>query len=181
METADSTAQITEKVKKKRTTEEKIGRLKYNQFLLKRLLSEVSEVREMQRIILNGLKGAGYFNFDLPVVQKLACKSQLDLDILELAHQAGRTGLLPRDIAKALATYKDQKGNPIKQYHVTRQIVRMNKRLKHETGETLFEKHGWRWALTMFGFESYGDVDKHSLEEITIKSKNESAEETEAT
>lgn len=168
MENADSVAQNS---KKGRSQEEKIGRLKYNQFLLKRLLSAVVEVREMQRVILNGLKGAGYFNFDLPAVQKLACKSQLDLEILELVHQAGRPGVLPKDIAKALPEYKNQKGNPIKQYYVTRQIDRMNKRLGHETGEVLFEKRGWCWALSQFGFESYGDVDKRSLEEFNVRQK----------
>jgi hypothetical protein len=159
--------------KKGRSKEEKVGRLKYNQFLLKRILSEVAEVRDMQRVIINGLKGAGYFHFDFPVIQKLVCANQLDLDILEKVHQAGRSGILPRDVAKTLPEYKDQKGNPIKQYYVTRQIDRMNKRLKYETGEVLFEKRGWRWALSQFGFESYGDVDKRSLEEFTSNHNQE--------
>jgi len=166
----DNGAKLT---KKGRSKEDKVGRLKYNQFLLKRLLSEVDEVRDMQRVIINGLKGAGYFHFDFPVVQKLVCASQLDLDILEQVHNAGRSGNLPRDVAKALSEYKDQKGNPIKQYYVTRQIDRMNKRLKFETGEVLFEKRGWRWALSQFGFESYGDVDKRSLEEFSISQQTE--------
>lgn len=31
----------------------------------------------------------------------------------------------------------------------------MNKRLKTETGELLFEKHGHKWALTSFSFNLY--------------------------
>lgn len=165
LESNDSDAK---RVKKGRSAEEKIGRLRYNQFLLKRVLNAVSEVREMQRIILNGLKSAGYFHFDVPAIQKLICTSNLDLEILDIVHQAGRSGIMPKDIAKALPEYKDLKGNPIKQYYVTRLIDRMNKHLEHETGEVLFEKHGWRWALSQFGFETYGDVDKRSLEDFSV-------------
>ena len=39
----------------------------------------------------------------------------------------------------------------------------MNKRLKIETGELLFEKRGHKWALTRFAFEIYGAIQ----EEIT--------------
>ena len=41
-------------------------------------------------------------------------------------------------------------------YDVSRRIVRMNKRLKTEAGELLFEKRGHKWALTSFAFESWG-------------------------
>jgi hypothetical protein len=36
----------------------------------------------------------------------------------------------------------------------------MNKRLEHETGEKLFEKRGWYWALTSFTFEVWGETEK---------------------
>jgi hypothetical protein len=36
----------------------------------------------------------------------------------------------------------------------------MNKRLGHETGETLFEKRGHRWALTSLGFDVWGETEK---------------------
>jgi hypothetical protein len=151
-----------QKRKKGRGQSDKIGRLKYNQFLLKRVLFEVQDVREMQRVILNGLKGAGYFSFDVPLIQRLACEDQFDLDILEVVHNSGRGGIYPKDVAKALSQYKDQKGQPIKHYHVSRRILRMNKRLKHETGELLFEKRGHQWALTSFGFEVWGATEKEA-------------------
>jgi hypothetical protein len=141
-------------VKKRRSREERIGRLKYNQYLLKRVLTEIGEVREMQRIILNGLKGAGYFHFDVPLIQKYACEDKVDEEILQLVYQIGREGILPKDIAAGLLEYH------LRHYHVTRRIQRMNRRLEHETGERLFEKRGWKWALTNFGVDIWGETEK---------------------
>jgi hypothetical protein len=39
----------------------------------------------------------------------------------------------------------------------------MNKRLEHETGEKLFEKRGWKWALTSFGTDVWGETEKESV------------------
>jgi hypothetical protein len=36
----------------------------------------------------------------------------------------------------------------------------MNKRLEYETGERLFEKRGWKWALTRFAFDVWGETEK---------------------
>lgn len=140
--------------KKGRSKEERIGRLKYNQQLLKRVLTEIGEVREMQRIILNGLKGAGYFHFDVPLVQKYAYEDLVDEEILQLVYQAGREGILPKDVAANLPEYH------LRHYHVTR---RMNRRLEHETGEKLFEKRGWKWTLTSFGVDIWGETEKESV------------------
>lgn len=156
-----------------RSQADKVGKHKYELQRLDRVDRRLAHIEEMQQIILNGLKGAGYFHFDVPVLQRLACESQLDVDILELVHQAGRSGVLPRDVAAALSVYKDQKGHPIKQYHVTRSIQRMNRRLGKRSGERLFEKRGLRWGLTQFGFESYGDVNKGSLEEFSVETEDE--------
>jgi hypothetical protein len=139
----------------KRGQSEKIGRLKYNQFLLKRVLTEIKEVRSLQRIILNGLKGAGYFHFDTPLIQRLACVDQADLDILQLVYEAGLPGVLPKDIFKGLSLNLG-----LHLYDVTRRIVRMNKRLQFEVGELLFEKRGLKWALTSFGFDTYNATEE---------------------
>jgi cell fate (sporulation/competence/biofilm development) regulator YlbF (YheA/YmcA/DUF963 family) len=48
--------------KKKRNQSEKIGRLRYNQQLLKQTLAEVEDVKLMLRTIFAGLKGS--FNFE---------------------------------------------------------------------------------------------------------------------
>jgi hypothetical protein len=143
--------------KKRRSGEERIGRLKYNQHLLKRVLTEISEVKETQRIILNGLKGAGYFHFDVSLIQKYACEDQVDVEILQLIYQAGREGILPKDVASGLPEYH------LRHYHVTRRIQRMNRRLEREIGERLFEKRGWKWALTSFGVDVWGETENYGV------------------
>jgi hypothetical protein len=167
--TQESTVDVAQKPKKPCSREAKIGRLKYNQFLLRRVLAGVRAVGEMQRIILNGLKSAGYFHFDVPLTEKLACEDELDREILECVHEAGREGVFPKDVAASLPLHKDSNGQPIRHYHVSRRIQRMNKRLTHETGEKLFEKRGWKWALTQFGFETYGDVERETLGDFNVE------------
>jgi hypothetical protein len=44
-----------------------------------------------------------------------------------------------------------------KYYEVSRRILRMNKHLARETGERIFEKRGWKWALTRFAFDVWGE------------------------
>jgi predicted transcriptional regulator len=41
-------------------------------------------------------------------------------------------------------------------WELSRRVLCMNKRLTHETVEKLFEKRGWRWALTRFAFDVWG-------------------------
>jgi len=47
-----------------------------------------------------------------------------------------------------------------KRIHHACRILRMNKRLEHETRGKLFEKRGWYWALTGFAFEVWGETEK---------------------
>ena len=42
---------------------------------------------------------------------------------------------------------------------MSRRIVRINQRLKLETGKLLFEKRGHRWALNRFAFDVYGESE----------------------
>ncbi len=147
-----STEKPAGKQKKPRSQEEKIGRIKYNQFLLKRILAEMELIRASQRVILNGLKGAGYFRFSVPLLHKYACQDQVDIDIIDAVKEVGIAGVFPKDVAASLQQYK------LEYYDVSRRIVRINNRLQKETGELLFEKRGHKWALTRFAFEIYGAI-----------------------
>jgi coenzyme F420-reducing hydrogenase delta subunit len=142
-----------EKPKKGRSQEEKIGRLKYNQVLLKKVLDKIEKLEQTQQVILNGLKGAGYFKFSVPLIQRYACSDQVDIEIVDRIHEEGAQGVFPKDVAASLTQYG------LEYYDVSRRIVRMNKRLLSETGELLFEKRGHKWALTRFAFENYGVPD----------------------
>jgi hypothetical protein len=134
---------------KRRSQSEKIGRNKYNQQLLKRALQEIQEIKLMQRTILAGLKGM--FHFQKPMVQKIACVDEVDSEILELVYEAGGQGMLPRDLAARLSTFK------VRRHQVSRRIQRMNKRVQTEIGETVVEKRGWHWALTTWALEIWGE------------------------
>jgi hypothetical protein len=139
--------------KKKRSQSDKIGRLKYNQQLLKQTLSEVEEVKLMLRTIFAGLKGS--FNFEKSLIERVACEDDVDVEILQLLFEAGGSGLLPKDLAAKLERFK------VMRHQVSRRILRMNKRIEKEFGEHVAEKRGWHWALTSFAVEIWGETDKH--------------------
>ncbi len=148
METSEKPVQ---NQKKKRSHSDKIGRLKYNQQLLKQTLAEVEEVKLMLRTIFAGLKGS--FSFSQPFIEHIACKDEVDQEILQLLFEAGSPGLLPKDLAVKLERFK------IKRFQISRRILRMNKRLEKEVGAHLAEKRGWHWALTGFVVEVWGETE----------------------
>lgn len=149
MESAEKTVQ---KGKKRRSQSDKIGRLKYNQQLLKRTLAEVEEVKLMLRTIFAGLKGS--FNFEQSLVERVACEDEVDREILQALFEAGSPGMLPKDLASRLERFK------ITRHQASRRILRMNNRLRKEFGEYVAEKRGWHWALTSFAVEAWGETEK---------------------
>ncbi|MEM2130065.1 MAG: hypothetical protein QXZ70_05655 [Candidatus Bathyarchaeia archaeon] len=138
--------------KKKRSQSDKIGRLKYNQQLLKQTLSEIEEVKLMLRTIFAGLKGS--FNFEQSLIERIACQDTIDKEVLCLLYEAGNSGLLPRDVAAKLRQFK------VTRHQISRRIHRMNKRLEKEFGEKIAEKRGWHWSLTNFALEAWGETDE---------------------
>ena len=149
MENSEKAVQNT---KKKRSQSDKIGRLKYNQQLLKQTLSEVEEVKLMLRTILAGLKGS--FNFEQSLIERVACEDEVDKEILQALFEAGSPGLLPKDLSSRLERFK------ITRHQTSRRILRMNKRLEKEFGERIAEKRGWHWALTSFVVEVWGETEQ---------------------
>lgn len=138
--------------KKKRSQSEKIGRLKYNQQLLKQTLSEIEEVKLMLRTIFAGLKGS--FNFEQSLIERITWQDTVDKEVLCLLYEAGNSGLLPRDVAAKLRQFK------VTRHQISRRIHRMNKRLEKEFGEKIAEKRGWHWSLTSFALEAWGETDE---------------------
>src|SRR3972149_6369358 len=112
--------------KKKRSQSDKIGRLKYNQQLLKKTLAEVEEVKLMLRTIFAGLKGS--FNFEQSLIERVACENEVDREILQALFEAGSPGLLPKDLTFRLERFK------VTRHQISRRILRMNKRLEKEFG-----------------------------------------------
>jgi hypothetical protein len=141
--------------KKKRSQSDKIGRLKYNQQLLKQTLSEIEEVKLMLRTIFAGLRGS--FNFEQSLIERVACKDEVDKEILQSLFEAGSSGLLPKDLAVRLGQFR------ITRHQISRRILRMNKRLEREFGESVAEKRGWHWSLTSFTLEAWGEANLETI------------------
>ena len=154
----ESEVKPVQKLKKKRSPEEKHGRQRWILTLQERILARLDRIEEAQGIILNGLKSAGYFRYTVPFVQKVSCVDAVDLNII--IKETGVKGIFPKDAAKQVNLIE---AYDLKYYNVSRRIVRMNKRLKKKTGECLFEKRGHKWALTSFAFEVWGETEKNEV------------------
>ena len=154
METEEKPVQNT---KKRRSQSDKIGRLKYNQQLLKKTLAEVEEVKLMLRTIFAGLKRS--FNFEQSLIERVACADEVDREILQSLFEAGNPGLLPKDMQVKLQRFK------VTRHQISRRILRMNRRLEKEFGEHIAEKRGWHWALTSFVVEVWGNTEKDMISE----------------
>lgn len=174
----ENAVQEPKKSGKRRSPEEKFGRLKWNGVLLNRALDELQRLRKdvnsklkavderlnrievMQSNILKGFRGAGLVKHTPPMLQGIACEDAVDVAILDAVFRAGSRGVLPLNVAKdtSLQQYN------LKYYSVSRRIVRMNKKLFEKIGECLFEKRGLGWALTPFAFEVWGETEKEHTE-----------------
>jgi len=165
----EKNVQIEEKVRKKRSQEDKIGRLKYHEVVTKKILGQNEQILSELRWIRRKFQAMGYSEINLPVLERFAVKDHVDLLIMERVREAGDSGVFPKDVAKASALSKYD----LEYYDVSRRIVRMNKRLNYETGELLFEKRGHKWALTRFAFDIYGESEAEVARSI------ESVEESE--
>lgn len=79
----------------------------------------------------------------------MICRDEVDLAIVNVLLDVGSEGLLPKEIAARLVKYK------VSRWHVSRRLVRMNKRLKKEVGQIVAERRGWKWAATSFMNENW--------------------------
>jgi coenzyme F420-reducing hydrogenase delta subunit len=85
-----------------------------------------------------------WMSFEPNYIQKVACKDEVDVEIITCLMQKGVGGLLPSVIASELAEYG------LKRWDVTRRIQRMNKKLLKELGQKIAEKRGQQWGPTSF-------------------------------
>jgi hypothetical protein len=161
MEANDKPAQNLEikpqKEAKKRSQADKVGRLKYLEQQNRELKRDVGDIKLMLRTIFAGLKDS--FNFEKPLIEKIACSDDIDKEILQLLFEAGALGMLPKDLAAKLATFK------VTRYQVSRRIIRMNRRLVRELGSSVAEQRGWHWALTGFTLDAFRASSREDLPE----------------
>ena len=93
-------------------------------------------------------------SFGKALIDRVACKDEIDREILQLLFEAGSLGLLPKDLAVKLERFK------ITRHQVSRRIQKMNKRLAKEFGEQIAEQRGWSWALTSFARDSWSKTEE---------------------
>ncbi len=95
----------------------------------------------------------GSFNFGQSLIERIACRDEVDIEILQLLFESCSLGLLPKDLQIKLERFK------VTRHQISRRILRMNKCLEKELGEHIAEKRGWHWALTSFIVESWGATE----------------------
>lgn len=145
-------------VRKKRSRADKMGKWRYLEQLEKRIFHKLADLDLKIRVLMDGL--GPFLHFEKPIIEKSCCKDQVDCLILEVLYEAGLGGLLPKDIAARLKDYG------ITRHHVTRRLRRMNKRLQKELAENVAERLGWRWSLTDFAFNIWGEAEIDPLESL---------------
>jgi hypothetical protein len=131
---------------KKRSRSDKIGRIKYQHELLVRIDRRLDILELQMRLLLKGLEPQ--LRFDRPFLQRVCCELPIDVDLLDVLREAGPAGMLARDLARQLHTYRQ---------YVSRRVKAMNRRLEREIGKAVIEKRGIRWALSRFAVECWGD------------------------
>jgi hypothetical protein len=141
--------------KKKRSQSEKVGHLKYIIQLENEQNSRLDRIECILRILEKGL--GCFLKFEQSYLQEVICRDEVDVAIVDVLLGAGSEGMLPKDIAARLAEYK------VSRWHVSRRLVRMNKRLKKEIDQNVAEKNGWKWATTIFMNENWG-VTRQEIE-----------------
>jgi hypothetical protein len=147
-----STAQNVTGGLKKRSRSDKIGRIKYQGQQLSRIEARLDALELGMRLLLKGLESQ--LKFDVPFLQRVCCEMPIDAELLDVLREAGPAGLLARDLARQLHTYRQ---------YVSRRVKAMNRRLEREIGKQVVEKRGLRWALSRFAVDAFGE-DEVSVE-----------------
>jgi len=97
--------------------------------------------------------------FELECIQDVACRDEVDRQILEELRFAGEYGMLPRDIAARLGDKR------FTRFYVSARLKQMNKKLEALLGKHVAEKRGKNWALTSFMREAWDSTKEEMLSE----------------
>ena len=141
-------SQITKKPPKKRRAQyDKEGKLVYLSRRVDRVDRTLKEIKVILRRMDKGLEH--YMMFESEDIQDIACRDEVDRQILEELRFAGEYGMLPRDIAARLGDKR------FTRFYVSARLKQMNKKLEALLGEHVAEKRGKNWALTSFMREAW--------------------------
>jgi len=155
-------------VKKRRSQEQKYGKYKWLNILVRRNAEEIQEIKRMLRGLSYGLRHM--MDFDSKYLIEMVCQDSRDQAILDVLRAAGPDGLMSGKIYAQVRRYG------LKYHHVTRRIKRMNKRMQNEIGERVADKVGRNWALSDFMLRNWStkttEIEKEIGEEITNTQEN---------
>jgi hypothetical protein len=141
------TENTTSNVKRRRSPEQKYGKYKWLNILVRRNAEEIREIKRMLRGLSYGLRHL--MDFDSKYLIEMVCQDSRDEAILDVLRAAGSDGLPPKEIHARVRRYG------LKYHHITRRIKRMNKRMQVEIGERVADKVGRNWALSDFMYRSW--------------------------
>jgi len=141
-------SQITKKPPKKRRAQyDKEGKLVYLSRRVDRVDRTLKEIKVILRRMDKGLQH--YMMYESEDIQDIACRDEVDRQILEELRFAGEYGMLPRDTAARLGDKR------FTRFYVSARLKQMNKKLEALLGEHVAEKRGKNWALTSFMREAW--------------------------
>jgi len=132
----ESTQNRSEKPRKVRSPEEKVGRRKWIIKTLKRMKDRQKRNERRLRMLAASLRELFMLGEDY--VSMVACQDEIDVAILSALRLAGATGRQSGELAAQL---------DIDHRDVSRRIHRMNKQMDLEIGENIIEKKGHKWKL----------------------------------
>jgi len=132
---------------KKRSQYDKVGKYQYLLKKLKAFDKRWKTVEVFMRLLSKGLEHS--LVFEPEYIQDIACRDEVDRQILWELRGAGEYGMLPRDVAARLGDRR------FTRFYVTARLMQMNKKLDAMLGQRVAEKRGKNWALTSFMREAW--------------------------
>jgi hypothetical protein len=136
--------------KKGRTQYDKIGKYQYLLRKLDTTNKELKQIKVFMRYLAKGLEHS--LTFEPEYIQDIACRDEVDQEILEELRGAGEYGMLPSHVAAKLGDKR------FTRFYVTDRLKQMNKKLDVVLGQRVAEKRGKAWAMTRFMREAWGST-----------------------
>ena len=148
----------------KRSLWDKEGKFRYLNRKLDAVRRETRQgfrhVEKQLRVILNCL--APFLEIDSDYLVSVVCRDEGDRALLDYLRSKGRIGITPTEArgAEELERFR------FKQFHITRRIQRMNRRLEEDIGKAVAASYNRRWVMTRFAQRAFNATK----EEISIES-----------
>lgn len=152
--TVESSQLANQGPKKGRSQYDKVGKYQYLLRKFDRVDRRLKVIETFMRYLSKGLEHS--LVYEPEDVQDIACRDEIDKQILWELRGAGEYGMLPRDIAARLGDKR------FTRFYVTARLVQMNKKLDAVLGQRVAEKRGKNWALTSFMREAWDSTKEET-------------------